>query len=72
MKYRVKVKTTVTAWLEVEAVSTAVTKAEVAHWATRGGGQFQLDDRLAGAGLERGPVELAHEELDESVQEIQP
>lgn len=75
MKYRVKLKTTVTAWVEFDI--------DDAFWGPQDTDQSRLEwvaddavdvhsrqlrDRLAAAGLEHGPIELAHEELDESVE----
>lgn len=75
MKYQVKLKTTVTAWVDVEIDDTVVRDlpdVELREWAADDAvdlsGGFQA--RLAAAGLEFGPIELAHEELDESVREV--
>jgi hypothetical protein len=78
VKYRVKLKTTVTAWVEVE-----IPPGTVAGYEELGGDvrevaaddavdaeSHQLRDRLAAADLEHGPIELAHEELDESVEAV--
>jgi hypothetical protein len=74
VKYQVKLKSTVTAWVDVEiddSLWEGETEQEKREWAaddavTLSGG-FQA--RLAAAGLEFGPIELAHEELDEIVRE---
>jgi hypothetical protein len=75
--YRVKLKTTVTAWKLVEVndglyrdltdqdMREIAADAAIADRHTRA-----LRERLAAAGLEHGPIELAHEELDESVREV--
>lgn len=74
MKYRVKLKTTVTAWAEVE-----INDALAAHgpdpreWAADDAVDLHgwvLAEPLKAAGLEHGPIELAHEELDESVEAL--
>lgn len=81
MKYRVKLKTTVTAWQEVQLDEDAYdfgefgTDAEMMR-------ENAADDAVARPtalqdvlrelpdGFEYGPIELAHEELGESVQVI--
>jgi hypothetical protein len=75
VKYRVKLKTTVTAWVDVEVNDglyrdlTADAMQELAADAALDASHTRaLRERLATAGLEHGPIELAHEELDESVE----
>lgn len=74
MKCRVKLKTTVTAWVEVELQGQPdIDMPGMAHWAADDAVEVhsgQLRDRLIAAGLEHGPIELAHEELDESVEVV--
>lgn len=76
MKYRVKLKTTVTAWAEVTIDDTkweGETELEMREWAADDAVDlhgYVLTEPLTAAGLEHGPIELAHEELDESVQVI--
>jgi hypothetical protein len=77
MKYRVKLKTTVTAWVEVavnESAYSGLTAQDFREIAADDAvslesGQFR--DQLTAAGLEHGPIELAYEELDESVEVIE-
>ena len=76
MKYRVKLKSTVTAWVDVEIndkLWEGETDQEMLEWAADDAvavHSAQLGDRLDAAGLERGPIELAYEELDECVQVV--
>lgn len=84
MKYRVKLKTTVTAWAEVEIAGPAATDTDMREWAADDAVDLHawvltepLDraaEELAMNGdnrqLEHGPIELAHEELDENVQAV--
>lgn len=74
MKYRVKLKTTVTAWVEVDVEPGMDGRdGDLREWAADDAVHveaYQLRERLAAAGLEHGPIELAHEELDESVQVV--
>lgn len=78
MKYRVKLKTTVTAWVEVEVDHV---NPDFAHLTEQDFREIAADDAveqhayvltspLKAAGLEHGPIELAHEELDESVEVV--
>lgn len=73
MKYRVKLKTTITAWVEVEVDHG---NPDFAHLTDQDFREIAADDAveqhayvlsgpLKTAGLEHGPIELAHEELDE-------
>lgn len=76
MKYRVKLKSTVTAWVDFEIndkLWEGETEQEMLEWAADDAvavHSAQLGDRLDTAGLEHGPIELAYEELDESVQVV--
>jgi hypothetical protein len=72
VNYHVKLKSTVTAWVDVEiddSLWEGETEQEKREWAADDAvalsGGFQA--RLAAAGLDFGPIELAHEELDEIV-----
>lgn len=72
MKYRVKLKSTVTAWVEVEVrPEPDMPEIDLREWAA--GDAVDDPHRMADAlrnlpdGFEYGPIELAHEELDESV-----
>jgi hypothetical protein len=73
VKYQVKLKSTVTAWVDVEIDDSLVQEeSELGRreWAADDAVDVhsgQLRDRLTAAGLEFGPIELAHEELEESV-----
>ncbi len=76
MKFRVKLKTTVTAWAVVnvnEHAHPGLDETGLRELAADDA--VLLHDRvlinpLAAAGLEHGPIELAHEELDESVEVV--
>lgn len=73
MKYRVKLKTTVTAWAEVEIGGPPATDTDMREWAADDAvdlHQHVLSEPLTAAGLEYGPIQLAYEELDESVQVV--
>lgn len=84
MRFRVKLKTTVTAWVDVEVnerVYSALTAADLREIAADDGvqveaGQFREFLAMAqehapgGMDVEHGPIELAHEELDESVEVV--
>ncbi len=74
MKYRVKLKTTVYAWVSVDlddALREGGTEHDMREWAADvavAGQAHQLRDRLGS--LDHGPIELAFEELDESVEAV--
>lgn len=76
MKYRVKLKTTVTAWAEVEiddSLWEGETEDEMRGWAADDAADLHghvLSEPLTAAGLEYGPIELAYEELDECVEVV--
>lgn len=77
MKLRVKLKTTVTVWTEVEINDglyrdlTDQDMRQIAADAALDASRTRvLRERLIAAGLENGPIELAHEELDESVEVV--
>lgn len=66
-------KSTVTTWVDVQvdpARFPGASEDELRAWAANGAlgrKAEQFAARLAAAGLDYGPVELAYEELDESV-----
>lgn len=72
MKFRVKLKTTVYAWTEVEIPTEGFDDQGAREWAADEGlGRTAgLTGPLKAAGLEYGPVRLAYEELDESVEVV--
>jgi hypothetical protein len=76
-RYRVLLKTRVTRWVEVDVP----VSEQVAGQLSRNGAEWAADDavnlegpklrnELLILGYEAGPVELAYEELDESVEEM--
>lgn len=75
MKYRVKLKTTVTAWVEVEVNDDLADQGpDPREWAADDAVDLHgtvLAEPLKAAGLEHGPIELAYEELDESVEVVE-
>lgn len=78
MKYRVKLKTTVTRMVDIEIDTT---HPDFLHYTEQDFRELAADDAVAmhahvlseplkDAGLEYGPIELAYENLDESVEVI--
>jgi len=76
MKYQVQLKSTVTWWEIVEAPERTVAESEqerrenAADDAVDLAGPEQRAQAVASGQAEWGPIELAHEELDESVREV--
>lgn len=73
MRYRVKLKSTVTAWVEVEVPTEGFDEQGAREWAADDaveGGDEQFHQRVNEGRCEYGPIELAYEELDESVEVI--
>ncbi len=78
MKYRVKLKSTVTAWVDVHIESehaAGLDEQSRREWVADDAVHVEsrrVREVLVGLpdGFEFGPIELAHEELDESVQVI--
>lgn len=76
MKFRVLLKSTVTTWVDVEVNPVpGASEDDLREWAANDALGFGAEDfacRLDAAGFEHDPVELAYEELDESVQRFVP